>query len=83
MSAKEDVEKALDGLCQGFQADGADLKIESATESQLTLRLVGDDETCWECIIPPDQLREVVGSVLQDSVPSIATIDLIDPRTGG
>jgi Fe-S cluster biogenesis protein NfuA len=82
MSAK-DIEKALDGLRQGFQADGADLKVESATESQLTLRLVGGDKTCWECIIPPDQLREVIGSVLQDSVPSIETIDLIDPRAGG
>ncbi|GII30247.1 NifU family protein [Planotetraspora mira] len=80
MSAKEDLEKALDGLRRGFQADGADLKVESATESQLTLRLVGDDRTCWECIIPPDRLRELIGSVLRDSVPSIETIDLIDPR---
>ena len=82
MSTKEDVEQALDGLRQGFQADGAELKVESATGSQLTLRLVGGDETCWECIIPPDQLREVVGSVLRDSVPSIERIDLIDPRAG-
>ena len=83
MSTKEDAEKALDGLRQGFQADGADLKVESAAESRLTLRLVGGDETCWECIIPPDQLREVVGAVLRDSVPSIETIDLIDPRAEG
>lgn len=83
MSTKENVEKALDGLSQGFQADGADLRVESATESRLTLRLVGGDETCWGCIIPPDQLRELVASVLRDGFPSIETIDLIDPRAGG
>jgi hypothetical protein len=82
MSIREDAEKALDGLRQGFQADGADLEVQAADGPRLTLRLVGGEETCWECIIPPDQLRDVVSSVLRDSVPSIGAIDLIDPRTG-
>jgi Fe-S cluster biogenesis protein NfuA len=80
MSVHTDVKKALDGLRQGFQADGADLAIESATESQVTIRLIGTDDTCWDCIVPPDQLRAVIGSVLRSSVGAIETVDLIDPR---
>jgi DNA-binding transcriptional LysR family regulator len=57
VSTLTDVEKALDGLWQGFQADGADLAIVSATESKVTIRLIGTDETCWICIVSPDQLR--------------------------
>jgi Fe-S cluster biogenesis protein NfuA len=80
MSVQSDVEKALDGLRQGFQADGADLAIESATESVVTIRLIGTDDTCWDCIVPPDQLRAVIGSVLRTSLAAVETIDVIDPR---
>jgi Fe-S cluster biogenesis protein NfuA len=76
----EDVEKALDGLRQGFQADGADLRVEEITETSVNLRLVGTDDTCWECIIPPDQLRAVVVSVLSNAVPSVSSVELTDPR---
>lgn len=80
MSVLADVEKALDGLRQGFQADGADLAVVSATESGVTIRLIGSDETCWDCIVPPDQLRTVIVSVLRRSVGALETVDLIDPR---
>lgn len=80
MSVLADFEKALDGLRQGFQADGADLAIVSATESKVTIRLIGSDETCWDCIVSPDQLRAVIGSVLRRGVGALETIDLIDPR---
>jgi Fe-S cluster biogenesis protein NfuA len=80
MSIQAEVEKALDGLRQGFQADGADLTIVSATASQVTIKLTGNDETCWDCIVPPDQLRTVIDSVLRRSVGAVEEIDLIDPR---
>lgn len=80
MSIRNDVEKALDGLRQGFQADGADLRVEAADESAVSVRLVGTEETCWECIVPPDQLRNVVTSVLSADVPAIRSVELIDPR---
>jgi Fe-S cluster biogenesis protein NfuA len=80
MSIQAEVEKALDGLRQGFQADGADLTIVSATASQVTIQLIGNDETCWDCIVPPDQLRTVIDSVLRQSVSELEAIDLIDPR---
>ncbi len=82
MTIHEDVEKALDGLRQGFQADGADLTVETVTASGVTLRLVGGEQTCWDCIVPPDQLRDVVGSVLRASVGGLTDFAIIDPRTG-
>ena len=80
MIAKSDVEKALDGLRQGFKADGADLQVDDVADSTVSVRLVGTDETCWECIVPPDQLRGVVTSVLVKDVPSVRSVELIDPR---
>lgn len=77
---KEEVERALDGLRQGFQADGADLRVDAVTETSVSLRLVGTEDTCWECVIPPDQLRDVVVSVLSNDVPSIGSVELTDPR---
>lgn len=81
MTMQQAVEEALDGLRQGFQADGADLTVEAATESQVTLRLVGNEETCWECIVPPEQLRDVVGSVLRNSICTLPQLEVIDPRS--
>jgi Fe-S cluster biogenesis protein NfuA len=80
VSILADVEKALDGLRQGFKADGADLAIVSATDSKVTIRLIGTDETCWDCIVAPDQLRAVVDSVLRRSVGTLGAVDLIDSR---
>lgn len=80
MIARADVEKALDGLRQGFKADGADLRVDEVGDSTVSVRLVGTDETCWECIVPPDQLRNVVASVLTNDVPSVRSVELIDPR---
>ena len=80
MIAKADVEKALDGLRQGFNADGADLQVDDVGDSTVSIRLVGTDETCWECIVPPDQLRNVISAVLANDVPSVQSVELIDPR---
>jgi len=80
MSVQSDVEKALDGLRLGFQADGADLEVVSATESEVTIRLVGNDDTCWDCIVTPDLLQSVIASLLHHSMSALETIDLIDPR---
>lgn len=80
MIAKADVEKALDGLRQGFNADGADLQVAEVGDSTVSVRLVGTAETCWECIVPPDQLRNVISAVLAHDVPSVRSVELIDPR---
>ena len=80
MSIHAEVENALDGLRQGFQADGADLTIVSATPSQVTIQLIGNDQTCWDCIVAPDQLRTVIDSVLRRSVDALEAVEVIDPR---
>jgi Fe-S cluster biogenesis protein NfuA len=81
MTVREQVETVLDGLRQGFKEDGADLQVGDASDSAITISLIGSDETCWECIIPPDQLRNVVTSMVKDAVPGVSHIDFIDPRS--
>jgi Fe-S cluster biogenesis protein NfuA len=80
MIVKADVEKALDGLRQGFKADGADLRVDDVSGSTVSVRLIGTDETCWECIVPPEQLRNVVSTVLRNDLPAVRSVELIDPR---
>lgn len=80
MISKANIEQALDGLRQGFKADGADLQVAEVGDSSVSVRLVGTDETCWECIVPPDQLRNVISTVLANDVPSVQSVELIDPR---
>lgn len=80
MIIKADIEKSLEGLRQGFNADGADLRVDEVGDSTVSVRLVGTDETCWECIVAPDQLRNVISAVLANDVPSVRSVELIDPR---
>lgn len=75
-----DLEQALHGLREGFNADGADLQIDDVDQERATIRLVGDDDTCWDCIVPPNTLRMVVTATLQKSCPSLQHVEIVDPR---
>jgi len=80
MTTRESVERVLEGLRQGFRADGSDLIVEKVTDSTLILRLVGNDDTCWDCIVPPEQLKHVVSALLRSKLPAITHVELLDPR---
>jgi Fe-S cluster biogenesis protein NfuA len=80
MTSTEAVTQALDGLRECFQADGGDLQVVSVEDAHATVRLVGTNDTCWECIVPPDVLRQVVTSVVRQACDGLETGDVEDPR---
>lgn len=76
----EAVEQALQGLREGFQADGADLELVSIEEGHVRVRLVGTDATCWDCIVPPHMLRQVVDACVRRAWPPLEDVEVEDPR---
>ncbi len=80
MSAAEQVDLALAGLREGFQADGADLQVLSVEDGVARVRLVITEETCLECIVPGHILREVVAASVLQECPELRKVEVEDPR---
>jgi hypothetical protein len=70
---------ALDDL---VRADGA--RFELATESPqggvLRLRLILDGADCRECVLPKEVLEAIAIDRLRAAVPTIARVEIDDPR---
>ena len=79
-AAVEDVDRALAGLREGFQADGADLEVLSVEDGVARVRLVITEETCLECIVPGHILRDVVAASVKQACPELRRVDVEDPR---
>lgn len=80
-----DVERltaAVDETGRFLRADGADLLLVDADPklARLRLRLVLDDVSCADCVLPPPALRETIVAALQRRVPGDYEILLEDPR---
>lgn len=80
MTSTEAVAQALNGLREGFQADGADLQVVGVQGDRATVRLVGTEQTCWDCIVPPDVLRQVVTGVVRQACEGLQMVEVEDPR---
>lgn len=79
-AALGDVDRALAGLREGFQADGADLEVLSVEDGVARVRLVITEETCLECIVPGHILREVVAASVRQACPDLRRVEVEDPR---
>jgi Fe-S cluster biogenesis protein NfuA len=80
MLTLDSASQALDGLRGGFNADGADLVVESATESRVVVRLVVTDETCTDCIVSNGMLNYLVLNAIAEQWPGVTQVDVLDPR---
>jgi hypothetical protein len=75
------VDSVLSPLREGFQADGADLAVDEATDSLVRVRLVVTEETCHECILPGDVLTQILEATVRTSFPDIDRFEFSDPRS--
>lgn len=71
---------ALEGLREGFQADGADLELVSVEGPRARVRLVVTDQTCQECIVPPPLLQQILEAQLRQACPELTSVEVEDPR---
>jgi len=76
----ENVQRALEPLRKGFQADGADLAVQSADDSKVTVRLVLTEAACMDCIVNTGVLSVILEDVLRREFPDMKTFMLEDPR---
>jgi Fe-S cluster biogenesis protein NfuA len=78
----EAVTEVVDELRQMLQADGADLALVAADDASDRIELALDvsGANCAECVLPPDQLRDVIQASLQRRVPTEFELIVHDPR---
>jgi Fe-S cluster biogenesis protein NfuA len=81
----EAVAHVVDDLRRMLQADGADLALVTADPriDRIELALDVSGASCADCVLPPDQLRDVIAASLQRRVPTEFELILHDPRTAG
>lgn len=76
------VTEVVGDLRRMLQADGADLALVAADPrtDRIELALDVSGASCAECVLPPDQLRDVIAASLQRRVPSEFELIVHDPR---
>ena len=80
MTTHERAAQALEGLREGFQADGADLELVGVEGLTARVRLVVTDETCQECIVPGPMLQQILGAAIRRACPELEIVEVEDPR---
>jgi hypothetical protein len=72
----------VDELARILRADGGDLVLVEADprRARIALRLVLDDVSCEDCVLPPEELYETVRRSLADRVRDEFELVLDDPR---
>ena len=77
---REAVGEVLKPLRQGFQADGADLAIDEASDDLVKVRLLTSEQTCLDCIMPADFITRVLESAVRGSFPTLGRFVFVDTR---
>jgi len=78
----ENVASAVGRLSAMFAGDGAALRLTAVDENLGTveLALALEDVDCADCVLPPEQLLDVVNGALRRDVPGLRDLRLHDPR---
>ncbi len=79
---RDDVAAAVDELAAVIRADGGDLVLVDAdvARDRVEVRLDLDGVSCLDCVLPPDQLRQVLQEGIARRVPSEFELVVHDPR---
>ena len=72
------LESVLDDFRIILKVDGGALDLVSQDDGVVTLRYVpGHNEKCPECVLTPEQLRDLVKESLQTRVPYVEEVVLV------
>ena len=74
------VEDHLDAVRPLVAADGAELELVGVDGGAVMLRLVMADAHCRECVMPGQLLSQLLLAALQERLPAITAVTVIDPR---
>ncbi len=76
------VAKALAPLLVGLRADGADLTIDSISGTRVRLSLTVRDASCYECMLPAEQLGRIASAALSRHFERPLVAELISSAPG-
>jgi Fe-S cluster biogenesis protein NfuA len=77
-----EVEAAVAEIARVLRADGGDLVLVDVDDgtARVRVRVVLDDASCADCVLPPDQLRATLAASLRRRVPEELELVVDDPR---
>jgi Fe-S cluster biogenesis protein NfuA len=62
------------------QPDGSDFELVKVEGDTVHLRLLVEDATCAECVMPKPILEEMAVGILRRSSPEVTRVEIDDPR---
>jgi Fe-S cluster biogenesis protein NfuA len=71
---------ALQQLRVLVNADGADFELSEVDDGVVHIRLDLDGAACADCVLPAEELEQMIDAALQRSVPGVRTVHVIDSR---
>jgi hypothetical protein len=76
------VVSALEEIRNLVRPDGADFELVTVDPAggSVQVRLVLDDASCRECVMPRGILEDIATSMVRRSVPDLARLSIDDPR---
>lgn len=77
------IEEAIREVREILRLDGADLLLERTGEEDVEFKLVLENASCEECVMPRAYLERLTLTKLREVVPQITAIRIRDPREIG
>jgi hypothetical protein len=76
------VAEAVEPMAQVLRADGGDLVLVDADPKldRVEVRVVIDDVSCLECVMPTQALHDVISASIARRSPGELELVLVDPR---
>lgn len=74
---RESLDRVLDQFRPGFDADGFDVAVESASAAGVVVvRVHHRPDACEECLIPDDLLTQMLTSAMREAVPDVTRVEI-------
>jgi len=74
------VSRVLDEVRPMLTADGGEVDLVSVADGVVTVRyLVGHDEECVDCVMPPDDFRAYITDLLHERVAGVQAVEVVEP----
>ena len=78
------VESVLQQLRETLSADGAELQyLSPSSDEEIVFRLDLANSNCAECVLPKEQLEELLLFTARKAVPGLRSVTVVDPRADG
>jgi hypothetical protein len=75
------VESVLRPLRETLSADGAELQyVSPPSGKEIVFRLDLANSNCQECVLPKEQLEELLLFAARKAVPGLRSVTVVDPR---